>query len=411
MEVGDEVMRRKLFLGLFVLAAACLSLRLTLAQNATTIDYGSVTVGRIAAGATQASYTFNGSVGDLVTVQVVGATAGWQPTLTLLSPAQQPLMTSASTDSVDTLLGGAQIAYRLQQAGVYTLTVQGQPGDFLLTLASRPPSNATPLTANTPVNVTLPLAGPNQSFVFNTDPALSTTLLISASPVSTSASVEIRNGVGQLVSVLRGNLDNACVSFGPGDEVDEVTVLAGADATGRLTMTLSNAPCQLGQAPVQAVATPQFTPLTIAGACAASTFHNVNIRSGPSTGYSIVGILPARTPIQIVGISDNAGWYSVKSDFVSGWISAAVVFVAGQCTNLPTVPSPALPTVSPTPGLPVVTVVVTVVSPVTATASPTSAGASPTAVSPTAPAATETAAPPTATVETPTATLTATPGS
>jgi uncharacterized protein YraI len=272
-------------------------------------------------------------------------------------------------------------------------------------------ANSTPLTANAPVNVTLPLTQPHQSFAFNTDPTMSTTLLISAAPAVTNASIEIRNGAGQLVSVLRGNLDNACVSFAPGDEVDEVTVAAGADATGTLTMTLSNAPCQLGPAPVQPVATAQFTPLTIAGVCAASTFHNVNIRSGPSTGYSIVSLLPARTPIQVVGISDNAGWYAVKSDFVSGWVSAAVVFVAGECSNLPTITYPTLPAASPTPGLPVVTVVVTVVSPVTATASPTiAAGTSPTAVSPTAPAATETAVP-TATVEAPTATLTATPGS
>jgi uncharacterized protein YraI len=408
----SHIRKLQVFLCLLLVSVlGALSLRLTLAQNATPVGYGSVTVGKIAADSTQSVYSFNGSAGDLVTIQVVGTAPNWQPTLSLMSPdQQQPLVTSAPADALDTLMGGAQLVYRLQQTGTYMITVQGQPGDFLLTLASRPAVNSAPLTLNSPLDVTLPLTQPNQSFVFNTDPAKSTTLLISAAPAVTNASIEIRNGAGQLVSVQRGNLDNACVSFGPGDEVDEVTVAAGADTTGKLTLTLSNAPCQLGQAPVQAVATPQFTPLTIAGVCAASTFHNVNIRSGPSTGYSIVSLLPARTPIQVVGISDNAGWYAVKNNFISGWISAAVVSVAGECSNLPVIPSPALPTASPTPGLPVVTVVVTVVSPVTVTASPTVAGPSPTAVSPTAPAPTETAVPPTATPEAPTLTPTVTPG-
>jgi uncharacterized protein YraI len=142
-----------------------------------------------------------------------------------------------------------------------------------------------------------------------------------------------------------------------GDELHEVTVVALPEVTGTITITLSNAPCELGEAPVQVAPRParQFVPIPIEGVCAASSPRNVNIRSGPSTAFNVVALLPARQPIQVVGQNEGGSWLAVQSDFVQGWIAASVVVLTGPCDALPVTPLAATPTTSPTPGLPAFT--------------------------------------------------------
>jgi uncharacterized protein YraI len=383
----------RLWLLLFPVLMLTLGLFTAAAQETAPVEYGTVVVGTIPADGQQVAYSFNGSAGDLVTVQVLGITPGWQPTVTLLNPSQQPLTTNNNLATVGSLRPGAEISYRLFESGTHFVVVSGTTGDFVLSLSARTAVVSTALVLNTPLNVALPLTDPTSVFVFNTDPLLATTLLIDAAPFDLNASIEIRNGVGQVTASLHGSLDNACISFVASDEVNEITISGSPEVTGSITLTLSNAPCELGQAPPQPVAnTPQFVPIPIEGVCAASSFRNVNIRSGPSTIFSIVSILPSRQPIQVVGRIEDGSWYAVQSPFVQGWISASVVSVTGPCDTLQVISPPAAPAASPTPGLPVVTVVVTVIAPVTTTP-PTDSTATLTPE--------VTTEPPTATVETP----------
>lgn len=49
----------------------------------------------------------------------------------------------------------------------------------------------------------------------------------------------------------------------------------------------------------------------------------VNIRSGPSTGASVVGVLPQGATIAIVGQSQaSGGWWEVSGSGQSGWVTA-----------------------------------------------------------------------------------------
>jgi len=61
------------------------------------------------------------------------------------------------------------------------------------------------------------------------------------------------------------------------------------------------------------------------------TADALNIRSGPSTGYSVIGSLSARTKITVygsmvsAGVSGQTGWYYIKSGGTYGYVSANYV--------------------------------------------------------------------------------------
>ena len=405
--------RRWLFL-LFLFLCA-FPFATTSAQEIIPIEYGAAVVNKIVAPDTSVMYTFNGNIGDLVTIRAIGISPGADPTLSLVGPPQQVLAVNDNVLSVP-LTTSAQIIFRLQASGPHFIVVGGTPGDFLLTLESRPAAPLVILQPDTPVTITFPVTEPAQSFVFNTDPVFVTSLLIDAIPFTLDAYVEVRDGTGQLISTLRSNVNNACISVGPGDQLLELTVVALPQITGTITLTVSNAPCILGPLPVEGVPlpTPEFTPVVVEGVCAASSNRNVNIRSGPGTNYARLALLQAGNAIQVTGQSENGQWFVVQNEFIQGWLAASVVRVTGPCAQLPVVAAPPLPAVTATPGFPVIVVqppVVITATPgpvlvVTATPAPPQL---PTGTLPPPPQATATPVPPTVAVPTVTMTPTMTP--
>ncbi|MBI5666986.1 MAG: SH3 domain-containing protein [Chloroflexi bacterium] len=394
---------------------AMLSFGVVRSQTVTTLEYGTAVVGSIPTEGDQVVYGFNGSPGDVVMVRAVAVTPGMTVTVTLFGPAQQLLTTSVNVAGLP-VPDAPQLVFRLQEAGPHYLVVTGTPGDFVLILEGRPAATFTVLDLDTPVELNLPAAEPSQTLTFNTDPFAPTTLLIDAQPAAANVYIEVRDGGGQVVALLRDDLDNACLSLGPGDELHDVMVLAGDEqTTATVTLTLSHAPCDLGEPVTETtVATPQFLPVPIEGVCAASSATSVNIRSGPGTVFNVVALLPARQAIQVVGVNDDGRWYVVQNAGVQGWIAASVVAVVGPCDNLPVAPLPQPPAASPTPGLPLVTVTPLATATPSGAASPTptvmaetpTPGDVTATVEPTV-EATETVVPPTATPE---GTETAAPG-
>ncbi len=335
-----------------VLAVAFGSSSVAKAQQIATVEYGTSVVGRINTDGEQIAYSFAGNAGDLVTARVVGITPGMDPNLTLFGPLQEVLTT---IDNIPTFpaANDALIVYRLLVPGTYTLVVSGTPGDFLLTLEVRPQVVTTVLIPQEPAVIRLPLDPVDQVFAFNTDPFLATTLLIDSEPFFLDATIQVRDSTGQVTASLSGDLDNACLSFGPGDDLHEVTVIGTAEAVGDITFTLSNAPCVFGPEPVQIdFTTIPFQPIPLPNVCAASSFVNVNIRSGPGLNFPVITLLPRGRAIPIVGISQEGDWYAVQGETFLGWVSARVTFVVGPCTALPLVQAPAPPAQPPTPGLP-----------------------------------------------------------
>jgi hypothetical protein len=74
----------------------------------------------------------------------------------------------------------------------------------------------------------------------------------------------------------------------------------------------------------------------------------LNIRSGPGTGYPIVGWLEPDQTVEIIGISPNKSWWQIR--FVGtadgrGWVSASYI-IAWNTATVPVVQPPPLPPTS-----------------------------------------------------------------
>jgi uncharacterized protein YgiM (DUF1202 family) len=57
---------------------------------------------------------------------------------------------------------------------------------------------------------------------------------------------------------------------------------------------------------------------------------NVNIRSGPSTGYPVIGALYAGQIAQVLSVSSGGGWYQIACQshgYVTCWITASTRYV------------------------------------------------------------------------------------
>ncbi len=357
---------------LFILAGLVfVPLGTSFAQDSAVVNYGTSTVGNIPADGASTAFSFTGNAGDLVTARVVGLTPGMDPNLMLSGPSQEMLASNDNTLLLPSA-SDSEIVSRLMTSGSHTLTISGTAGDFLLWLQVRPPVQTMPLSLDVPTVVALPAQTANQVFVFNTDPSRATTLLIDAEPFNLNAFVEVRDSAGQLISLL-GKVDNACLSFGPGDAVNEVMIHGSAEAVGQVTVTVSDTPCAFAPEPiVYDVQTIAFQPIPIANVCAASSYLNVNIRSGPGLNYPIISTLIAYSPIQVIGISQDGNWYAVQWGSFQGWLAASVTFVVGPCDALPVVQPPSPPALTPTPGVIIVTATPTSTDESDATEEPTS---------------------------------------
>lgn len=70
------------------------------------------------------------------------------------------------------------------------------------------------------------------------------------------------------------------------------------------------------------------------------TTGNVNVRSGASTDYDIIGTLTTGTKVQIVGQDSVTGWYKIKYNNDYGYVSNKYVQITSEGgSDLPSIPS------------------------------------------------------------------------
>ncbi len=81
------------------------------------------------------------------------------------------------------------------------------------------------------------------------------------------------------------------------------------------------------------------------GACmvASASGATINVRSGPSTGYSIVTHLAPTITAPVYGRLPDNTWVQVNVNGVIGWVSTAVVTLGGSCGGVPVVIPPTQP--------------------------------------------------------------------
>ena len=105
--------------------------------------------------------------------------------------------------------------------------------------------------------------------------------------------------------------------------------------------------------PVPAAPTPvPEQPTPVPAACTPSATANIglNVRSGPSVDYPVIGGIPEGDTAQVTGRSGDSTWWEIVHNGSQGWVSAKYVVVA--CTeNVPVVvaPTPPPPTSPPPP--------------------------------------------------------------
>src|SRR5690554_1824423 len=65
-------------------------------------------------------------------------------------------------------------------------------------------------------------------------------------------------------------------------------------------------------------------------AVTATTTVNLRLRSGPGTGYSQVGSVPAGTQLQVLGRDEASNWLYVEHDGTRGWLAGWFVRITGE---------------------------------------------------------------------------------
>lgn len=64
---------------------------------------------------------------------------------------------------------------------------------------------------------------------------------------------------------------------------------------------------------------------------------NLNIRSGPSAGFSAVATVPGGTKLAVVGRAADNVWYYVQGSFGTGWINSQFVLFRGNYDSVPVI--------------------------------------------------------------------------
>lgn len=90
-----------------------------------------------------------------------------------------------------------------------------------------------------------------------------------------------------------------------------------------------------------AAETPFSTGLYQQGGVASATANNVaNIRSGPGTGFWIVGVLQAQETVPVLGVLADGSWWQISTSFGQGWVAASTVTVSNAASALVVDPGP-----------------------------------------------------------------------
>lgn len=212
-------------------------------QAAGRLSYGTSTGGSVNPNEPLAFYTFDGTVGDLVNVQVVGFTADMNPNVSLLSSTQERLAIN-NNDVFSPITGDASLSWFLPYSGLYVLAVsdtQNGVSQFVLRLDGRPEVVSPMLQPNVAVRVDIPAGSEEQFFRFEHQSQCFSTLTIIPETPEFAFTAHVRSDVGQSLAVLRGGaLRENRVTVPPDSGIYEVEVgAATSDAEGYVLLVLT----------------------------------------------------------------------------------------------------------------------------------------------------------------------------
>lgn len=344
------------------------------AQLGTPINIGQNLTGQVSPATPQVTFTLNSVQPQVINIQVLTITQGFQPALRIIDPSGVVLQ-SIGAQGVQTLL---QATVSLS-TGTYQIIVgsgNGATGDFLISV-----QGGTPLLPPSPLGLGQAVSNivnqqtPQLSYTFQASQSDVLILTVRADTPNSGPTVRLRDAdTDDLVALSSSRLIGTRFRIPAGltSYVADVSH-SGLSPLENFTICLEpengSVPCpaalggsQVAVQPTTAplnvptIAPTVFVPVTIPanGPCAVASSQGatINIRSGPSTGTPVVGQLPNQQVALVIGRLPDNSWYQVNFNGVIGWISGSVIVIGGQCAAVPfitTTPTPPSFTASPTP--------------------------------------------------------------
>ncbi|MDL1900276.1 hypothetical protein FBR02_05850 [Anaerolineae bacterium CFX9] len=342
------------------------------AQAGTPINVGQNLTGQVSPATPQVTFLLNSGQPQIINIQVLTITQGFQPALRVIDPSGVVLQ-SVGAQGAQTLL---QTTASLS-TGVYQIVVgsgNGATGDFLISVQGGapilPPS---PLGLGQAVSDIVNQQTPLLSYAFQSSQTDILILTVRAETPSSGPTVRLRDAdTSDLVALSSSRLIGSRFRIPAGltSYIVEVSH-SGLSPLENFTICLEpeNGPVQCPAAsggsqvvqptPVVVIPTIQptvFVPVSIPpnGPCAVASSQGatINIRSGPSTSTPVVAQLPNQQVALVIGRLPDNSWYQVNFNGVIGWISGSVVVIGGQCAAVPFItltPTPPGFTATPTP--------------------------------------------------------------
>jgi uncharacterized protein YraI len=327
-----------------LLVLLALTLGSSLQAQGGLLNNGDNLIGSLSPTSPLAIYTFSGTAGEIVTIQVIGISPGLDPAVSLSTPTQQQLAFN-DNDPTNPPSSDARISASLPQDGLYVVlvnSVSGVSGDFLIRFSTQPPLIGQTLS-NEPVTALVNTESPTQVFTFLTNSNTPATLNLAGEPFGWSFRAVVRDALGQIVALLNASTQ-AAISLPPGSSSYTVEVSAVDPTTsGQVTILLA-APAILppGPAATAEVAAPAAPPVqgdSTVCQVGAQGSSPVNVRSGPGTDYAVVTQIAPGVRFTVTGIAGT--WYQVQSpEGIGGWVRQDVVVQFGPCNTVPAVPAP-----------------------------------------------------------------------
>lgn len=325
-------MFRKQIFRLLVVLILSLGLSSVLQAQGNVLGYEQVITGTLNPGS-PIIYTFQGSANDVVTLYVATDFA-IQASVSVSNSSGQPLGFS-NDDALTPMSNDARVTAKLPANDTYIVTLNNQSdvaGNFSMSLSVANTLEQTILTGS--LVVTIAPDGTAQQFLIPANSDIPQIVSIQTQQPGVSFSALLQTAEGTVLASIPVGLNGITLVI-PAGALDHILTIDAADSSTGAAVEIE---ILTGGTPQPA--TTEEAQVTDPNVCTV-TATGVNVRSGPGTGYDVIGSLIDGN--QFIATGQNSGWYNGTYNGQSAWVAASVVQASGNCGNLPTVAAPPLP--------------------------------------------------------------------
>ncbi|QPC81819.1 SH3 domain-containing protein [Phototrophicus methaneseepsis] len=319
---------------------------------------------------------------QVIDIDVFAITTGFAPSFRILDQEGREIESVQNTGNQATV----QLTSLSVDTGLYLIEVEssaGIAGQFLMNIQSgaplQPPQS---IAVGQVLNGRVGLSSDSQSYQFAGLQDQSLKLTIYSTEMMPALQISLKDAeTDEMLGMSAARISRLSYLIVPGEADYLLTVAASDPATSQsYTLCLEAeqdspiCPVNMNEEPAGTatpvgtteetptllpIATATQTPLPLAtlpstGACivASGTGGAVNVRSGPSTSYDVIGQISGNTTAPVLAKLPDSTWYQIDLSGLKGWISASVVRLGGVCNEVPPVtltPTPMATTGSETP--------------------------------------------------------------